>query len=113
MGANHLVLKYKYLIIFLSLFTAYFTTTVQMVYNLLYYQIVAQVSCGLTSAERERVAADAKTGGIKNLSDALNLINECLGQTDLYMEDDSTTGKPEVNILALEQQVNYILFQIL
>lgn len=90
---------------FSNFITAYFTTTVQMVYNLLYYQIVAQVSCGLTSAERARVAADSTSGNIKNLSDALNLINECLGQTDLYMEDDSTTGKPEVNILALEQQV--------
>lgn len=77
-----------------------------MVYNLLYYQIVAQVSCGLTSAERARVAAESTPGNIRNLSDALNLINECLGQTDLYMEDDSGTGKPEVNILALEQQVS-------
>lgn len=77
-----------------------------MVYNLLYYQIIAQVSCGLTTAERARVASESTWGGIKNLSDGLNLINECLGQTDLYMEDDSTSGKPEVNILALEQQVN-------
>lgn len=77
-----------------------------MIYNLLYYQIVAQVSCGLTSAERARVAAESTSGNVRNLCDALNLINECLGQTDLYMEDDSTTGKPEVNILALETQVN-------
>lgn len=76
-----------------------------MVYNLLYYQIIAQVSCGLTSAERARVAAESASGNVRNLNDALNLINECLGQTDLYMEDDSTTAEPEVNILALEQQV--------
>ncbi|KAJ8946859.1 hypothetical protein NQ318_006769 [Aromia moschata] len=90
----------------LHLDQTYFTTTVQMVYNLLYYQVVAQVSCGLTSAERSRAVAGATPGQITNLYDALNLINECLGQTDLYMEDDgaSCSGKPQLNILALEQQ---------
>lgn len=89
-------------------FPAYFTTTVQMVYNLLYYQVVAQVSCGLTGAERARAASGAVQGQIANLCDSLNLINECLGQTDLYMEDDSAScsGKTQVNILALEQQVS-------
>ncbi|XP_023311445.1 E3 ubiquitin-protein ligase Ubr3 isoform X2 [Anoplophora glabripennis] len=91
----------------LHLDQTYFTTTVQMVYNLLYYQVVAQVSCGLTGAERARAASGATEGRITNLCDSLNLINECLGQTDLYMEDDSEScsGKTQVNILALEQQV--------
>lgn len=79
-----------------------------MVYNLLYYQVVAQVSCGLTGAERARAASGATQGQITSLCDSLNLINECLGQTDLYMEDDSAScgGKTQVNILALEQQVS-------
>lgn len=77
-----------------------------MIYNLLYYQVVAQVSCGLTGAERTRAAAGSTPGQIGNLTDTLNLINECLGQTDLYMEDDSAgCSGVQVNILALEQQV--------
>lgn len=81
-----------------------------MVYNLLYYQVVAQVSCGLTGAERARVSSETTPNKIVNLGDALNLINESLGQTDLYMEDDSSSAKPQVNILALEQQVVMIIY---
>ncbi|CAH2006803.1 unnamed protein product [Acanthoscelides obtectus] len=99
----------------LHLDQTYFTTMVQMVYNLLYYQVVAQVSCGLTGAERTRAAASATSGQVSNLSDALGLINECLGQTELYMEDDSSScsGKPQVNILALEQQVQKLCLPFL
>ncbi|KAG5894127.1 hypothetical protein JTB14_004065 [Gonioctena quinquepunctata] len=99
----------------LHLDQTYFTTTVQMVYNLLYYQVVAQVSCGLTGAERLRAASGSTPGQINNLSDSLNLINECLGHTDLYMEDDSDScsSKPQVNILALEQQVQKLCLPFL
>lgn len=78
-----------------------------MVYNLLYYQVVTQVSIGLTGAERSRACSGSGSDQVDTLSDALTLINECLGQTDLYMEDDSASGsqKPEVNMVALEQQV--------
>lgn len=79
-----------------------------MVYNLLYYQIVTQVSIGLTGAERAKACSSSKGGPIETLADALALINECLGQTDLYMEDDSatTSQNPQVNMVALEQQVS-------
>ncbi|KAJ8969229.1 hypothetical protein NQ317_002184, partial [Molorchus minor] len=99
----------------LHLDQTYFTTTVQMVYNLLYYQVVAQVSCGLTGAERARAAAGSTSGQIANLYDALSLINECLGHTDLYMEDDSSSGggNPQLNILALEQQVQKLCLPFL
>lgn len=84
---------------------------VQMVYNLLYYQVVTQVSFGLTNAERMRAANLNNEGeSIKNLSDALGLINSCLGDTEFYMEDDSSgesSTKPQVNIVALEQQVSF------
>lgn len=105
-------------------FSAYFTSTVQMVYNLLYYQVVAQVSCGLTSAERAKATKEASTTTIKNLSDALGLVNECLGHTDLYMDDeddasdsgpsseDDDSNKAHLNIGALEQQVDrWLRFQ--
>lgn len=78
-----------------------------MVYNLLYYQVVTQVSIGLTGAERAKACSNSRGGQIENLSDALSLINETLGQTDLYMEDDEAGGSQsaQVNMVALEQQV--------
>lgn len=78
-----------------------------MVYNLLYYQVVTQVSIGLTGAERAKAYSSCNNGQIENLSDALALINETLGQTELYMEDDeaSTSHNAQVNLIALEQQV--------
>lgn len=99
----------------LHLDQTYFTTTVQMLYNLLYYQVVTQVSCGLTGSERAKIVANASSEAIKNFCDALGLVNECLGHTDLYMDDDdetaggsaaedATSGKT-LNINALEQQV--------
>lgn len=81
-----------------------------MVYNLLYYQVVTQVSIGLTGAERSKACSSASSGQIENLSDALALINETLGQTDLYMEDDEAgaSHNAQVNMVALEQQVCFL-----
>lgn len=79
-----------------------------MVYNLLYYQVVAQVSCGLSRAERAKACELSNSTHIDSLSSALVLINEVFGQTDLYIDDDdgaSTSQVPQFNILALEQQV--------
>lgn len=77
-----------------------------MVYNLLYYQVVAQISCGLTGAERARASAGANESRICTLTDALALINKCLGHTALYMEDnEGCSDEPQVNMVALELQV--------
>ncbi|XP_072397284.1 E3 ubiquitin-protein ligase Ubr3 [Diabrotica undecimpunctata] len=96
----------------------YFTTTVQMIYNLLYYQVVAQVSCGLTGLERTKAATGANTEHVNNLTDALGLINECLGQTDLYMENDDTESCIDkniikVNMVGLELQVQKLCLPFL
>jgi E3 ubiquitin-protein ligase UBR3 len=90
----------------LHLDQSYFVTLVKMVYNLLYYQVVSQISCGLTGAERVKAAAGANEGKICTLTDALALINRCLGHTALYMEDDvECSENPQVNMVALELQV--------
>lgn len=86
-----------------------------MVYNLVYYQVVAQISCGLTSCERASAAKNASREELRNFVDALGLVTECLGHTELYMDDDdlSESGPPtddvngKINIVALEQQVCY------
>ncbi|CAH0564545.1 unnamed protein product [Brassicogethes aeneus] len=101
----------------LHLEQSYFTTTIQMVFNLLYYQVVAQVSCGLTGAERSQAAAAGATDGdVRNLSDAFALLDACLGQSELYMEDDSMGeggSKAQVNLVALEQQVQKLCLPFL
>lgn len=93
----------------------YFIATVQMVYNLLYYQIVAQMSCRLTGVERAQVIAGANEGKICAFADALALINDCLGHTALYMEDDNEScfEKSQLNIGSLEAQVRLFKRSIL
>ncbi|XP_057658362.1 E3 ubiquitin-protein ligase Ubr3 isoform X2 [Diorhabda carinulata] len=112
-----LLLQYV-LLLPMPLDQTYFTTTVQMVYNLLYYQVVAQLSCGLTGAERAKAAVGANKEHVNNLTDALGLINECLGQTDLYMDDnddsESYSDKSvKVNMIGLELQVQKLCLPFL
>ncbi|XP_025832184.1 E3 ubiquitin-protein ligase Ubr3 isoform X1 [Agrilus planipennis] len=99
----------------LHLDQSYFTTVVKMMYNLLYYQVVAQVSCGLTGAERAKACENVASGRIASLSSALALINECLGRSDLYMDDDepSCSTNLQVNLIALEQQVQKLCLPFL
>ncbi|CAG9863571.1 unnamed protein product [Phyllotreta striolata] len=108
-----LLLQYV-LLLPLPLDQTYFTTTVQVVYNLLYYQVVVQVSCGLTSAERSTASSGADPEHVKNLTDAIRLINECLEKTDLYMENDCQTDKEvKVNLIGLEMQVQKLCLPFL
>ncbi|CAH1135569.1 unnamed protein product [Ceutorhynchus assimilis] len=107
----------------LHLDQTYFTTTVKMVYNLLYYQVVAQISCGLTSAERNRAAKEASSWAISNICDSLGLIDECLGHTDLYMDDEDDGSesvssseedpREKLNVVALEQQIQKLCLPFL
>ena len=82
----------------------------KVVYNLLYYQVVMQISCGLTAAERAKACEGASIGHINSLNAAFALINESLGTSDLYMDDDHSDATQEhhVNMIALEQQVNVV-----
>lgn len=70
------------------------------------------MSCGLTSAERAAAASGANRERVNNLMDALGLINDCLGQTDLYMENDDTCSSSDknvkVNMVGLEMQVRFL-----
>ncbi|XP_019758460.2 E3 ubiquitin-protein ligase Ubr3 isoform X2 [Dendroctonus ponderosae] len=99
----------------------YFTATVQMMYNLLYYQVVAQISCGLTSCERASAAKEASREEFRNFVDALGLVTECLGHTELYMDDDDLSERGpitddndrKINSVALEQQVQRLCLPFL
>ncbi|KAI4457238.1 ubiquitin ligase e3 alpha-related [Holotrichia oblita] len=94
----------------------YFTTIVKVIYNLLYYQVVSQISCGLTGPERIKACETASTTHIDSLSAALALIDESFGETDLYMDCDEAGGcsqQPHVNMIALEQQVQKLCLPFL
>lgn len=66
-------------------------------------------SCGTSKA-----SADASSGPVDCLCGALALINDSLGQTDLYIEDDGagTSQTPHLNLVALEQQASQQFFFI-
>lgn len=89
------------------MFVVYFTTIVKVIYNLLYYQVVAQISCGLTTSERIKACEGASMTHVDSLNAALTLVNQELGETDLYMdcEEAGCSQEPCVNMIALEQQV--------
>ncbi|XP_022907951.1 E3 ubiquitin-protein ligase Ubr3 [Onthophagus taurus] len=93
----------------------YFTTIVKVVYNLLYYQAVCQISCGLTGPERLKACEGASTSHIDSLGAALLLINEVLGETDLYTitDDGAASQEPQVNVIALEQQIQKLCLPFL
>ncbi|XP_060521351.1 E3 ubiquitin-protein ligase Ubr3 [Cylas formicarius] len=97
----------------LHLDQTYFTATVQMVYNLLYYQVAAQVSCGLTAAERASSASRSTADGVRDLCEALGLVDDCLGDTDLYMDDEAEANGGRLNVVALEQQVQRLCLPFL
>lgn len=92
---------------------AYFTTVVKMLYNLMYYQVVAQVSCGLTVAERSKAIQDASSSHIDSLAAALALIDITLFHSPTYKENESSLGKTQVNMVALEQQVQKLCLPFL
>ncbi|XP_017785571.1 PREDICTED: E3 ubiquitin-protein ligase UBR3 isoform X2 [Nicrophorus vespilloides] len=98
----------------LHLDQTYFTTVVKMVYNLVYYQVVSQISCGLTGAERAKACEGASVGHIDSFAAALALINQSLGESELYMEDDGAgCSSTQVNVVALEQQVQKLCLPFL
>lgn len=78
--------------------------------------MVAQLSCSMSSAERAQILAKASENStdITTLSDALSLVVETLGHSELYIEDDGGSCEQEVklNMNALEQQVIYLNFTI-
>lgn len=91
-------------------FPAYFSCVVKVLYNLLYYQVVAQLSCSMSSAERAQVLARvSESCDVRTLSDALSLVVETLGRSELYIEDDGASCDQQIklNMNALEQQVSY------
>ncbi|GLV32959.1 Ubr3 ubiquitin ligase [Carabus blaptoides fortunei] len=85
----------------------YFACVVKVLYNLLYYQVVTQLSCSMSSAERAQVLDRLSRyhlqqqqhqfnhhGGdrVATLAGALSLVVDTLSHSDLYIEDDTASA---------------------
>lgn len=96
---------------------AYFACVVKVLYNLLYYQVVAQLSCSMSSSERAQILSKGPSEKVETLAGAFSLVIDALGRSELYMEDDgasTSTSQPiKFNMNALEQQVQKLCLPFL
>lgn len=90
---------------------------VKVLYNLLYYQVVAQLSCSMSSSERAQILSKGPSEKVETLAGAFSLVIDALGRSELYMEDDgasTSTSQPiKFNMNALEQQVQKLCLPFL
>lgn len=95
----------------LSFVTAYFSAVVKVLYNLLYYQIIVQISCGLTQAERNAVIGrsmlDDQSTAPTSEAILRTVITHFRGSA-LYCNDDnagSSSSHGRIRSHVIEQQV--------
>lgn len=85
--------------------SAYFTCVTKLLYNLLYFQVVIQMSCQMNEGERAYWRAEgnaiqsAASGGeiycLKSLEETMSRVIMSLDPTQLYPEDDNAwEGSP-------------------
>ncbi|XP_058794286.1 E3 ubiquitin-protein ligase Ubr3 isoform X2 [Phymastichus coffea] len=97
----------------------YFSAVVKVLYNLLYYQIIVQISCGLTQAERNAVIGrsmlDDQT--FAPTSEAiLRTVIVYFRDTALYCNDDnasSSTSHARIRSHVIEQQIQSLCLPFL
>lgn len=85
-------------------------------YNLLYYQVITQVSCGLTHAERNAVIGRAILNDITSTTTSEIILRSVITyfrDSKLYNSDDassSSTNHARIRSHVIEQQVNFFFF---
>lgn len=101
--------------IFFFFFAAYFSGVVKVLYNLLYYQVILQISCNFSRAERNTILKRRRSCAATSSEAALAEIIEFFRDSGLYSgtDDDkpSTSASPSyvrVKTHCLEQQVRLI-----
>ncbi|XP_015603280.1 E3 ubiquitin-protein ligase Ubr3 isoform X2 [Cephus cinctus] len=82
----------------LHLDQTYFSSVVKVVYNLLYYQVIVQVSCSMTQAERNSILRRGKTGdrNPKSLEAVLHNVISYLSESNLY-SNTNIFGSPSTS----------------
>lgn len=98
----------------------YYATVVKALYNLLYYQAVAQLTCAMSVEERAEIGSGSTNGEIRTLADALRLVAGVIGRTDLYAEDPAeecanavSLTASTLNMHALEQRLQQLCLPFL
>ncbi|XP_076232510.1 ubr3 ubiquitin ligase isoform X2 [Calliopsis andreniformis] len=97
----------------LHLDQTYFSSVVKVIYNLLYYQVILQISCSLTQAERETILRREFIERSPMSSETiLYRIIQYFNETPLYRADDtykpstsSSTSYARVKMHNIEQQI--------
>ncbi|XP_076285643.1 ubr3 ubiquitin ligase isoform X1 [Lasioglossum baleicum] len=106
----------------LHLDQTYFSTVVKVLYNLLYYQVVLQISCGLTQAERNAILRrdPGMDRGPMSSDTILYRIIEYFDNSELYCSDDmykpstsSSTSYTRMKMHNIEQQIQSLCLPFL
>ncbi|XP_071446964.1 E3 ubiquitin-protein ligase Ubr3 isoform X2 [Hetaerina americana] len=80
----------------LQLELRYFSCIVKVLYNLLYFQVLAQLSCKMPERRRSHWRESVDRGsGLDTLEEALSLVITMLEEGQLYTEEYSDFGTPE------------------
>ncbi|KAK9296366.1 hypothetical protein QLX08_009590 [Tetragonisca angustula] len=101
---------------------AYFSSVVKIIYNLLYYQVIVQISCGLTQAERNSFLRRecVERGSMSSETILCKIIeyfsNSPLYHTDTVLYDPSTsscTPYARDKMHSIEQQIQFMCLPFL
>jgi len=94
-------------------FIAYFSGVVKVLYNLLYYQVILQISCNFSKAERSTILKRRHNCAATSSETILAEIIEYFGDSGFYCSTDddkpSTSSSPSysrVETHCVEQQVS-------
>lgn len=90
----------------------------KLLYNLLYFQITAQISCGMSETERHywRCSSKALSWPLNTLEQCISVTINKLDPTQLYLEDDAEMISHNIDFnfvpdkVALENKVNRLAF---
>lgn len=79
-------------------FSAYFSAVVKVIYNLLYYQVVLQISCNLSQAERSALLTKTLIGKVAigkhvphSLETTLGIVIGYFNNSKIYGDESSTS----------------------
>ncbi|XP_011496807.1 PREDICTED: E3 ubiquitin-protein ligase UBR3 [Ceratosolen solmsi marchali] len=104
----------------LHLDQTYFSAVVKVLYNLLYYQVVLQISCGLTQAERSAIIGRGMLNdrSCPTTSEAiLRTVITYFRDSELYHNDDATstsaTNHAKIRSHVIEQQIQTLCLPFL
>ncbi|XP_031787991.1 E3 ubiquitin-protein ligase Ubr3 isoform X1 [Nasonia vitripennis] len=108
------------LVLPLHLDQTYFSAVVKVLYNLLYYQVVVQISCGLTQAERNAIIGRGMLNDQSSPTTSETILRTVITyfrDSKLYQNDDATstssTNHARIRSHVIEQQIQTLCLPFL